>query len=471
MSSPAAALRANNRRIGESPRSYEAGKRRGAGRDLLPLGERDLARIWESGRLPAAALVTLDGTPLQIVYRGRPNAGAGPDFRDAVIALPDATLLHGDVELHLLASDFRRHGHDRDPAYRRVILHLVFRADAGARTLLPGGRDTPIIELERWLRARAAEIKGMLEQPALWREPCQTAVERLGAEDCCAALERLGERRLRSKAAAISARPPVQAFYEALLRTLGQGSGRKAWVDLAHRLPISALSVAGGRLSPDEAISSLEALFLGAGGLLPQAEIAALSGVECGYLLEAWQRWRSSGAPAPRPLPAGGSQRPANHAARRLAGLARLLAFGPEALLGRARLALLSAAPSEELLALLTVAADGVWAERLLPWGAALQRAPALIGRGKALELAVNAVLPVLLAEGEREGRPLLSGSVMRCFHALPAPQRYGRIAHLERALRLEDVSLIRGADRSQGGLHLWAKYCTRGGCGRCPLS
>src|SRR5215469_9938362 len=79
---------------------------------LIPLHERELARLWEAGRVPASALVTEEGVALQIVYRGRPNGGAGPDFRDAVIALPDARLLHGDVELHILASDFRRHGHD-----------------------------------------------------------------------------------------------------------------------------------------------------------------------------------------------------------------------------------------------------------------------------------------------------------------------------------------------------------------------
>src|SRR6266571_1653165 len=147
----------------------------------VPLHERELSRLWESGQIPAAALVAVDGTPLQVVYRGRPNAGAGPDFRDAVLALPDASLLHGDVELHLVASDFRRHGHDRDPAYGRVILHLVYRADSGATTPLPGGRQARVVALEAWLASRAAEIGAMLEQPALWCEPCQSAVERQGA--------------------------------------------------------------------------------------------------------------------------------------------------------------------------------------------------------------------------------------------------------------------------------------------------
>src|SRR5579875_3768719 len=144
-----------------------AAERRPGAAPRIPLRERDLARLWEAGTLPPAAIVTQDGTPLQVVYRGRPNSGAGPDFRDAVIALPDASLLHGDVELHLLASDFRRHGHDRDPAYGRIILHLLYRADDGATTALPGGERARVAALEPWLAERASQIGAMLQQPAL----------------------------------------------------------------------------------------------------------------------------------------------------------------------------------------------------------------------------------------------------------------------------------------------------------------
>ena len=429
------------------------------------LREEDLARLWENGRLPKTALVTLDGTPLQVVYRGRRNRGPGPDFRDAIIALPDARLLQGDVELHLRASDFRRHGHQRDPAYNRVVMHLVRYADDGSDTGLQSGRRVPIVALERWLQARANELRTMLAQPALWREPCQSAVERMGADTVGATLARLGERRLQAKAASLAGRPAVLALYQELLRTLGHGPQRDAWLHLAGHVPPPLLEQASERPQESRA-PAVEALLLGAAGLLPN--------VSDPYSAELHRLWRAHGSPSGLTITTAGPHRPANHPARRLAGLARLLQFGIPPLLDRLRAAVLSEArPEQALLRSLTVPADGLWAERTLPWGSSRLSgpAPALIGAGKAIELAINAALPVLLATAERNRDTRLAGAVRVAFHGLPAPAPYGSTAHLNRALQLDGVPLLRRADHSQGALYLFANYCTQGGCGRCPLS
>jgi hypothetical protein len=337
-------------------------------------------------------------------------------------------------------SIFRRHRHDRDAAYGSVILHLVYRADAGATTALPGGRRAPVVALERWLSSRAAEIQSMLEQPALWREPCQGAVERMGDEAVQATLARLGERRLRTKAAALRQRDPAAALYESMLRSLGYGRQRGLWVELGRRLPISRIDDLA-RLGPEEATKSLEALFLAVSGLLPPVSTPPLGNEEA-YLVEAWQRWRVHGGPNSVDLPRAGAtaavpSRPVNHPARRMAGLARLLRHGSQPLLARARSALLvERAPAQSLLQLLIIEAEDPWNERLLPWSDSGRPQSALIGRAKANELALNAVLPVLLAEADRDGRALLGEAVWRSFHQLPLPSPYGKTAHLTRALR-----------------------------------
>src|SRR5436190_14720816 len=115
-----------------------------------PLRESDLFTLWLEQRFPADALVTVAGEPLRVLYRGRPGHGPGPDFCDARIALGGAPPRMGDVELHVTAADFRRHGHASDPAYSRVLLHVVFDADGEVETALPGGGTAPLLALRPW---------------------------------------------------------------------------------------------------------------------------------------------------------------------------------------------------------------------------------------------------------------------------------------------------------------------------------
>lgn len=64
------------------------------------------------------------GRRIDIVSPGRHNRDAGPDFSAAVIRY-DNTDWGGNVEIHVKASDWKRHGHHTDPAYDSVILHVV----------------------------------------------------------------------------------------------------------------------------------------------------------------------------------------------------------------------------------------------------------------------------------------------------------------------------------------------------------
>ncbi len=80
--------------------------------------------IWENKLFEKDSLSTVDGEPLQIIHPGRHNTHAGPDFFDARIRIGE-TLWAGNIEIHPKASDWNRHGHQKDPAYRNTILHVV----------------------------------------------------------------------------------------------------------------------------------------------------------------------------------------------------------------------------------------------------------------------------------------------------------------------------------------------------------
>jgi len=497
--------------------------------DFRSLSERELARLWRDQTFPPEALVTGAGDRLRVIYRGRPGGSAGPDFRDALIAAPSG-LLQGDVELHVRGSDFRRHGHDRDPAYAGVVLHLVFHDDEGGATPLPGGGLAAVVALGDWASGRAAEIQRWLERPALWREPCFSALQRLGEAEVTAALERLGEMRFRQKAAAFargfgdmgngkwgkreqvggtgsgSGLLPASSFllpgataeevlWRALLEALAFGSARDEFGLLAERLPWAELR---RRLAP-----------------LPARE----RGSEAWHLL--------AGAAATMSFSGRGGGRPAGRPERRLQGAARLAArFAEKGLLAGIVSALqegIPQAPADEAKTGTAKTEIGK-TERGAKHGSshfpfsnfgfragerrrsesqivasltALLTVPGLIGRSRAVEIIGNAVLPCLAAHGP-EGHARLAEALYR---RLPLPARYGAVRHLHEAVarvgkngkrQFENRSspfsvyapescrrevTARGPGvridfrRQQGMLYLLKQYCTQGGCGRCPLS
>jgi hypothetical protein len=92
------------------------------------LQEQLLQFIWQHSLYNPTQLYTVDGEIVTIVHPGSLNTNAGPDFLDARVRIDD-TLLAGNIELHILTSDWQKHGHSNDAAYNNVILHVVYEND------------------------------------------------------------------------------------------------------------------------------------------------------------------------------------------------------------------------------------------------------------------------------------------------------------------------------------------------------
>jgi len=103
--------------------------------------ERHLQCIWSDSALRPAALRTVDGERVNVLSPGRWNLEAGPDFLDATLQLEggDCRQVQGDVEIHIHPADWDRHGHGRDPRYRRVIAHVTYSAATTSPDSLPAG--------------------------------------------------------------------------------------------------------------------------------------------------------------------------------------------------------------------------------------------------------------------------------------------------------------------------------------------
>ena len=90
------------------------------------MSENLLQFIWKH-RLYASipVLKTIEGDDVIILYPGTLNTNAGPDFLEARLKI-DQTLWAGNIELHLKSSDWNKHAHYENPAYSKLIMHVVF---------------------------------------------------------------------------------------------------------------------------------------------------------------------------------------------------------------------------------------------------------------------------------------------------------------------------------------------------------
>src|SRR4051812_30084432 len=84
--------------------------------------------VWKFRLFDRTALQTEDGEEIEIFSTGIHNTDSGPDFHNARLRIGE-TVWAGNVEVHLSASDWQKHGHTADNAYDNTILHVVYRND------------------------------------------------------------------------------------------------------------------------------------------------------------------------------------------------------------------------------------------------------------------------------------------------------------------------------------------------------
>lgn len=84
--------------------------------------------IWQYQYFDKSDLKTDEGEVLHIFHPGHAHVNAGPDFGYARLKLGEIAWV-GQVEIHIKASDWYKHGHQHDDLYDAVILHVVWEND------------------------------------------------------------------------------------------------------------------------------------------------------------------------------------------------------------------------------------------------------------------------------------------------------------------------------------------------------
>ena len=206
--------------------------------------ERALSALWQRAHTLSEGLTTEDGRPLRVVYPGRANPRAGPDFRDAIIINEAGDPITGDVELHLKAPDWYSHRHHVDPNYNGVILHVVLWPKRESTSKQQSGIKTPVASV-----AHAMPLLRCAKDSTHNLVAHLRALDKRGLEE---ALDRAGDDRFlarsRGFAMEMAATDPDQVLYRAMMEALGYLSNRRPFRELAERVPIGSLCGSGTSL-------------------------------------------------------------------------------------------------------------------------------------------------------------------------------------------------------------------------------
>lgn len=419
----------------------------------LPTSERALADAWAEHRYAGHWLVDCCGRHLRVVYPGRRWGGPGPDFHGAVLAQRDGTLVRGDVEIHVRASSWQRHGHGGDAAYARVVLHVVAWADA--LVLDSSGTHIPTVVLDitssgERTRGRPASAKAWPPGPCLRQSPALLEVVRAA-----------GRERFRARAARfegdLTLVAPDQVVWRGVAEALGYSRNAAAFAALADAVPWSLAA----DVVRAHGMVSLAGLLLGTAGLLAEATLAEA---------HAWrllQRRRGARQALSGAVWERGQGRAANAPAVRCRGLAALAnQWSIPTAPGRS-------GPAEYL----EVAVDAATRARHQKLWASVH-APPWIGRGRAQVVAVNVVLPFAYARGMPEAATLFErcpGEPTNRIVRYMADQLSGSLAAPDPGSCEQTGSArrvrFRGACLQQGLLHLFSQTCASRLCEACPAA
>lgn len=96
--------------------------------------ERHMQALWFEQRY-MRSLCTAEDAPIEVLSPGLWNGEAGPDFLKAHLRIGGIEL-RGDIELHLNDESWSCQGHQTDPRYGNVVLHLSLWKPRDQRPLL-----------------------------------------------------------------------------------------------------------------------------------------------------------------------------------------------------------------------------------------------------------------------------------------------------------------------------------------------
>jgi hypothetical protein len=379
---------------------------------MASMQEHYLHYLWQFQYFDKRDLATSQGDRLIILHPGIRNEDAGPDFLNSRIIINDITW-HGHIELHVKASDWKLHKHQKDPAYDNVVLHVVWENDQPIErkdhTLLPTLSLKDKVDPQLWER-----YQQLIQSTT--KIPCASQIHRVDAITKMSMLDKALFKRLTHKNGLANQllannQGDWQATaYQLLSYNFGFKANSPPFLELSVDLPWEIIA------RHTDNTMELEALLLGQAGLLekdvqtPDLYLNQLIR-EYEYLKHKYQ------------LPIGRLNRanwkffrlrPANFPTIRIAQFAQLLHQYPQLFNW------LVHTPVQALNKQLAIQQSTYWQQHYQFGKLSKRKIPGL-GRSSIENIFINTVVPLLVAYGKAQDEPSYIDRAIGILEGLPA--------------------------------------------------
>lgn len=416
--------------------------------------------VWKHKLFPPRQLGTTSNENVEVVDVGLLNNDAGPDFFNAKIKI-GAQLWVGNVELHIKASQWYQHGHDKDAAYDNVILHVVCNADCETHTSKGTIVPTLTIDIPEKLKNNYEHLLKEDKYPRCFR-----IIPELPKLTLHSWLSALHTERLERKTHDILRRLDEcngsweDAYFLTLARYFGFGINTNAFETWSKSVPMRAVD------HHRDDIFQIEAIFLGQAGLLdinsaPKHHHESMTADEYYQKISSEYKYLAHKFSL---VPMDYKQwkflrlRPQNFPTVRLSQLAALY-YNRKAGLSQ----ILECNTVKELEKALSTHATEYWQSHYL-FGEESRKSEKKLSNASVESLIINTVIPMLFAYGKYKSSKEIMNRAIDLMEQIQAENN--NIVRMWRECGLE----VGNAADSQALIQLKKEYCDKKDCLRCRI-
>ena len=417
--------------------------------------EEFLHYLWKYRLYDPEKLFDSERNKILVIHAGEYNRDSGPDFFNARISVA-GTVWAGNIEIHTLSSHFDNHGHQNDPAFNNVILHVV--AENDKKVFNSRGEELLTTEIS-FDPLLFEKFTSLVNNPYIIA--CQDEIGRLDTILVRHWLSSLVIERLKSKSELIyqmlseTGNDWEETFYRLLSRYFGFRINTEPFEMLASALPFRII-----RKHADN-LFQIEALLFGTAGMLEEGlfkealsdeyyrnlikEYKVLSAKYSLHSIHGWI-WKFS------------RLRPANFPTIRISQLAAMLSV-TGGLFSR----VLEAAGINELNEVFEVTASQYWDDHFV-FGKKSRKVVKNTGTQATGIFLINAVIPVIFVYGQSRDCYNISERALSFLEDIPSEENT-----ILQEWRVAGIN-AESAFYSQSLIQLRNEYCKKRRCLECRI-